>query len=110
VGNRRRGLDSELLGWPIGDEGPGTTILAAPEGAIYVVFQRAGGYQAPVWPPIDGQQRPMTHVDFQLGDLDSAVAEAVAPGASVAAHQPRENLRVLIDRAGHPFYLCRDGG
>src|SRR5262245_61403027 len=52
---------SELLGWPIGHEEPGTTILAAPQGSIYVVFQQATGYQAPVWPPVDGQQRPMMH-------------------------------------------------
>jgi hypothetical protein len=32
---------SQLLGWTIGHEEPGTTILAAPEGSIYVVFQQA---------------------------------------------------------------------
>jgi hypothetical protein len=50
----------------------------------------------------------MMHFDFQVGDLDSAVAEAVALGASVAGHQPQENVRVLLDPAGHPFCLCRD--
>jgi predicted enzyme related to lactoylglutathione lyase len=101
---------AELLGWPIGHEEPGTAILAAPDGPIYVVFQQATGYQAPVWPPVDGQQRPMMHFDFQVGDLDSAVAEAVALGASVAPHQPQDNVRVLFDPAGHPFCLCRDDG
>src|SRR5690348_3568532 len=48
------------------------------------------------WPPADGQQRPMMHFDFQVGDLDSAVAEAVALGASVAAYQPQDNVRVLL--------------
>ena len=43
-------------------------------------------------------------------DLDSAVAEAVALGASVAAEQPQDNVRVLFDPAGHPFCLCRDDG
>ena len=80
---------SELLEWPIGHEEPGTAILAAPEGSIFVVFQQATDYQAPVWPPVDGEQRPMMHFDFQVGDLDSAVAEAVALGATVAAHQPQ---------------------
>jgi predicted enzyme related to lactoylglutathione lyase len=101
---------SELLGWPIGHEEPGTAILAAPEGPIYLAFQQAAGYQPSVWPPVDGQQRPMIHFDFQVGDLDSAVADAVALGATVAAHQPQENVRVLIDPAGHPFCLCRDHG
>jgi hypothetical protein len=52
----------------------------------------------------------MMHFDFQVGDLDSAVAEAVALGASVATDQPQDNVRVLLDPAGHPFCLCRDDG
>jgi predicted enzyme related to lactoylglutathione lyase len=101
---------SGLLGWPISHQEPGTAILAAPEGSIYVVFQESRDYRAPVWPPVDAGQRTMMHFDFQVGDLDSAVAEAVALGASVASHQPQENVRVLFDPAGHPFCLCRDDG
>jgi len=59
---------------------------------------------------VNGEQRPMMHFDFQVGDLDSAVAEAVALGATVAGHQPQDNVRVLFDPAGHPFCLCRDEG
>jgi predicted enzyme related to lactoylglutathione lyase len=99
---------SELLGWPIGHEEPGTTILSAPEGSIYIVIQQATDYQAPVWPPVDGQQRPMMHFDFQVEDLDSAVADALALGASLATTQPQANVRVLLDPAGHPFCLCRE--
>jgi predicted enzyme related to lactoylglutathione lyase len=101
---------SELIGWPIGHQEPGTAILAAPDGAIYIVFQEAIDYQAPVWPPVEGAQRTMMHFDFQVGDLDSAVSEAVALGATLAQHQPQPNVRVLIDPAGHPFCLCRDDG
>jgi len=72
------------------------------------VFQQATDYQAPVWPPVDGAQRPMMHFDFQVGDLESAVAEALDLGATVATAQPQENVRVLFDPAGHPFCLCRD--
>jgi len=99
---------SELLGWPIGHEEAGTAIIAAPEGSIYVVFQLATDYRAPTWPPVEGEQRPMMHFDFQVGDLDSAVAEAVALGATVASAQPNETVRVLFDPAGHPFCLCQD--
>lgn len=99
---------SRLLGWPIGHEEPGTAIIAAPQGSSYLVFQQATGYRAPTWPPVDGEQRPMMHLDFQVGDLDSAVADAVALGATVAPAQPQENVRVLLDPAGHPFCLCRD--
>lgn len=72
------------------------------------MFQQADGYRAPVWPPIDGEPRPMMHFDFQVGDLDSAVTEAVALGATVAEFQPQKNVRVMSDPAGPPFCLCFD--
>ena len=99
-----------LLDWPIGHEEPGTTVLAAPGGSSFLVFQQASGYRAPVWPPVAGEQRPMMHLDVQVGDLDTAVEDAVALGATVAGHQPQDNVRVLLDPAGHPFCLVRDDG
>jgi catechol 2,3-dioxygenase-like lactoylglutathione lyase family enzyme len=99
---------SQLLEWPVVHEEPGTTIVSAPEGPIYLVFQAASGYQPPVWPPEDGDQRPMMHFDFQVDDLDAAVADALALGATIAAHQPQPHVRVLLDPAGHPFCLCRE--
>ena len=101
---------SELLGWPIVHEEPSTAIVAAPPGAIYLVFQLATDFVAPTWPPIDGKQRPMMHFDFEVGELESATAEAIALGATLASAQPQENVRVLLDPAGHPFCLCRDDG
>jgi hypothetical protein len=50
----------------------------------------------------------MMHFDFQVGDLDEAVDEAVALGATLATHQPQDNVRVMLDPAGHPFCLCLD--
>lgn len=99
---------SALLDWPIGHEEPGTAILTPPQGSIYVVFQQAEGYVAPVWPPTGDSQRAMMHFDVQVGDLDEAVAEAVALGARVADVQPNDSVRVMLDPAGHPFCLCRD--
>jgi hypothetical protein len=52
----------------------------------------------------------MMHLDVQVGDLDSAVEEALALGATLADSQPQENVRVMLDPAGHPFCLCRDDG
>jgi predicted enzyme related to lactoylglutathione lyase len=101
---------AELLGWHIVPEEPGTSIVAASPHGPFFVFQKADGYRAPTWPPVDGEQRPMMHFDFQVGDLDQAVAEAVALGASLSSVQPRENVRVLLDPAGHPFCLGRDDG
>ncbi len=35
---------------------------------------------------------------------------ALALGATLADFQPRDNVRVLLDPAGHPFCLCLDQG
>ena len=99
---------SQLLGWSIGHEEPGTSIVVAPHGSVYVVFQQASDYQRPVWPPQEGRQRPMMHFDFEVAELDAAVEEAIALGATLAEHQPQQNVRVLFDPAGHPFCLCRE--
>ena len=99
---------AELLGWRIGHEEPGTSILVAPQGSTYLVFQQATDYRRPVWPPEPGEQRPMMHFDFQVAELDAAVTEAVRLGATVADHQPHQHVRVLLDPAGHPFCLCLD--
>src|SRR5215831_9684244 len=82
---------SRLLDWPVAHQEPGTAII-----------------KPPVWPPAPGQQRTMMHLDIQVEDLEAAVADAVALGARVAEYQPQDNVRVLLDPAGHPFCLCRD--
>jgi len=101
---------AELLGWPIAHDEPGTSVVAVPGGSSFLVFQQATDYQPPTWPPGPGDQRPMMHLDFQVGDLDAAVADAIALGAALAETQPQEHVRVLLDPAGHPFCLCRDDG
>jgi Glyoxalase-like domain len=73
-----------------------------------MVFQLAGDYVPPVWPPTPGQQRTMMHLDIQVEDLAAAAAGAVALGAQVAESRPQDNVRVLLDPAGRPFCLCRD--
>jgi len=100
---------SQLLDRPVVHEEPGTSVVAVTE-ATFLVFQEAEGYVPPVWPPVEGQQRTMMHFDFQVGDLDAGVADAVALGATLADDQPQDNVRVLLDPAGHPFCLCRDDG
>jgi Glyoxalase-like domain len=99
---------SQLLDWPVVHEEAGTSIISPPDGPIYVVFQESSDYEPPIWPPHSGDQRPMMHFDFQVGDLVSAVTEAVSLGAALADFQPQENVRVLFDPAGHPFCLCRE--
>lgn len=75
-----------------------------------MVFQRAAGYEPPIWPPVPGRQRTMMHLDIEVDDVDSSTADALALGARLADFQPRESMRVLLDPAGHPFCLCLDQG
>ena len=49
------------------------------------------------------------HLDLEVDDLDAAVAHAVDAGAELASYQPQENVRVLLDPAGHPFCLYVKG-
>ena len=100
---------SQLLGLPIVHEEPATAVVGFSE-TNFLVFQRADDYRPPVWPPKPGNQRPMMHLDFQVGNLEEAQAEALELGAVVAEHQPQDNVRVLLDPAGHPFCLVRDDG
>ncbi len=50
----------------------------------------------------------MMHLDLQVGDLKAAVAHALEAGAKLAEYQPQDNVRVLLDPAGHPFCLYVD--
>ncbi|WP_329083671.1 MULTISPECIES: VOC family protein [unclassified Streptosporangium] len=98
-----------LLDWKITKDEPGWVTIAPAEGVTYLGFQTSPDYVRPVWPPADGSQQMMMHLDLEVGDLDGAVAHAVETGATVAAHQPQKDVRVLLDPAGHPFCLYVDG-
>ena len=100
---------STLLGWEIGpspDEQDAT--IAPPDGVAYIGFQTSADYVRPVWPATAGKQRITMHLDFEVTDLETAVAHAVELGAAEASHQPQPNVRVLLDPAGHPFCLYVD--
>jgi hypothetical protein len=47
----------------------------------------------------------MLHLDFEVTDLERETERAVALGATLPGHQPQDNVRVLLDPAGHPFCL-----
>ena len=97
---------SELLGWPIGTETEQHCTMAPDDGGVaYLAVQKAENYVPPTWPNAPGAQQMMLHLDFEVVDLDAAVAHAVELGARVADVQPQENVRVLLDPAGHPFCL-----
>jgi predicted enzyme related to lactoylglutathione lyase len=108
-----------LLGWPIArQEGPrpgnpatdGWAIVRSPDGRQKIEVQWEPNYAPPTWPPADGEQLMMIHLDFGVDDLDAAVEWAIAAGATVAEHQPQPEVRVMLDPEGHPFCLFPDSG
>jgi catechol 2,3-dioxygenase-like lactoylglutathione lyase family enzyme len=68
-------------------------------------FEYEAHYVAPVWPSEAGSQHITEHLDVAVSDLDGAVAWATEKGAKLADYQPQDNVRVMIDPAGHPFCL-----
>jgi len=96
---------SELLGVPIHRETEEGGGLDFGEGVAYLAVQKAAVYEPPVWPPEPGTQGMQMHLDIAVSDLEAAVVHAVEQGATVAEFQPQDNVRVLLDPAGHPFCL-----
>jgi hypothetical protein len=99
------GFYARLLGWTVDKAEPDWATVAAPAGNAYLAFQGSPEYERPVWPPVEGRQQMMMHLDIEVSDLEGAVADAVELGATVADHQPQEHVRVMLDPAGHPFCL-----
>jgi catechol 2,3-dioxygenase-like lactoylglutathione lyase family enzyme len=99
---------ARLLGWSVARDEPGHAVVAPPDGVAYLGFQTSPEYVRPVWPPVDGQQQMMVHLDVEVDDLEAALADALAMGAVLAGHQPQEDVRVLLDPVGHPFCLYVD--
>jgi catechol 2,3-dioxygenase-like lactoylglutathione lyase family enzyme len=94
-----------LLGWHVGQDEPDWVTLRPPHGGAGLSFQTNESYVRPAWPARLGDQQMMMHLDIEVDDLDEAVAHAVEAGAVLADHQPQEDVRVLLDPAGHPFCL-----
>lgn len=95
----------ELLGWIRVHDEPGWVMLRPPEGGSGLSFQREPHFQAPVWPAEPGAPAMTMHLDIAVEDLDSGVAWATGLGAVPAAHQPQDDVRVMLDPVGHPFCL-----
>jgi hypothetical protein len=96
---------SAILDKPIYDEGESGGVLDLQEGVAYLSVQKADVYEPPVWPPEPGKPGMQLHLDIEVSDLAAAVEHAVELGATVADFQPQDDVRVLLDPAGHPFCL-----
>ena len=99
---------ARLLGWQLypDESDPGFVSVAPDETSGYnLACQYEEHHVRPVWPAAPGDQQMQLHLDLQVDDLDQAVAYAEECGAELAAFQPQERVRVLLDPAGHPFCL-----
>ena len=97
-----------LTGWPVWkpeDADAGGAALDLGEGVGYLAFQGDPDYEPPTWPTAPGRPRMMLHLDFEVSDLATATEHAVELGATLPEHQPQDDVRVLLDPAGHPFCL-----
>jgi len=99
--------DPARPGYPPGD---GWAQLRPPPGneGPTLNFEYEAQYTRPAWPSVAGQQNITQHLDIAVTDLDVSVAWALEQGATLAEYQPQDDVRVLLDPAGHPFclYLC----
>jgi catechol 2,3-dioxygenase-like lactoylglutathione lyase family enzyme len=94
-----------LLGWPLRDDHPEWATLRPEDGGAGLSFQREEGHVPPVWPAGPGDPRMQAHLDIEVDDLAAAAARAEEIGAVLADFQPQDDVRVLLDPAGHPFCL-----
>ena len=111
-----------LLGWEPTFTEPDWVLMRNPDGGPGLSFQAEPGYVRPTWPEAPGDQQKMLHLDVRVtpagtevdGDfseaegqaaLDAAAEIAVDSGGSLADQQPREDLRIILDPAGHPLCL-----
>ena len=94
-----------LLGWPIRDDEPDWATLRPEDGGTGLSFQLETEHVPPVWPAHAGDEQMQVHLDIEVDDLAAAVSLATEAGATVAEFQPQDDVRVLLDPAGHPFCL-----
>jgi catechol 2,3-dioxygenase-like lactoylglutathione lyase family enzyme len=95
----------DLLGWEVVRDSPEWVVLRPADGGPGLSFQLEGSHVPPTWPSGPGGQQMQSHLDIAVTDLEAGVAHAKALGASLASYQPQDDVRVLIDPAGHPFCL-----
>jgi catechol 2,3-dioxygenase-like lactoylglutathione lyase family enzyme len=96
---------TRLLGWDVATVEDDWCTLKAPNPDVYLGIHASAEFVRPTWPPADGQQQAMGHLDFEVTDVEAAVAVAIAHGATLAPFQPQDDVRVMLDPIGHPFCL-----
>ncbi|MBG7701142.1 VOC family protein [Streptomyces sp. MC1] len=106
------GFYRRLLGYEVRAEEPDWVLIGPPPGTdgVALAFETERDYVRPVWPTRNpGDQQMMLHLDIEVDDLTDGTARALAEGATLAEHQPQDDVRVLFDPSGHPFCLWTRG-
>jgi catechol 2,3-dioxygenase-like lactoylglutathione lyase family enzyme len=98
----------DLLGWEITYESPEWVKLRRPDTGTGLSFQLEGDHTPPVWPAGPKDQQMQMHLDIWVDDLGAGVMRAQKLGARLSGFQPQDNVRVMLDPAGHPFCLFAD--
>jgi catechol 2,3-dioxygenase-like lactoylglutathione lyase family enzyme len=96
---------ARLLGWTVAKNDPEWVMVRPPAGGTGLSFQLESDYVPPVWPAAPGEQQMMSHLDIAVENLEAGVAWALESGARLAEFQPQQDVRVMLDPAGHPFCL-----
>ncbi|HEY2079235.1 MAG TPA: VOC family protein [Streptosporangiaceae bacterium] len=110
---------ARLLGWPVTASEPARPGMPPGDGWAQIRppadqsgptlnFEYEAKFIRPVWPAADAGQNATQHLDIAVGDLDETVRWALEAGAIQADFQPQQDVRVMLDPAGHPFCLFRD--
>lgn len=94
-----------LLGWEVETDDTDWAVLRAPAGVVRLGFQTEQHFVRPVWPAEPGQPQVTMHLEIEVDDLEAAARHARECGATLAAFQPQEDVRVHLDPDGHPFCL-----
>lgn len=96
-----------LLGWTRlkGEEFITVANLAHKGTPTWITFQQVGDYKPPVWPATPGRQQQMEHLDFHVENMEEGVEYALSCGATLSEIQLEDDLRVMLDPAGHPFCI-----
>ena len=106
-----------LLGWEPTFTEPDWVLMRNPAGGVGLSFQAEPGYRPPTWPEEADLQQKMIHLDVRVTPAEGQLPEdalagalevAVAAGGTPAGHQPRDDLRVVLDPSGHPLCLFLD--
>ena len=90
---------AQLLGWELSKDELGDAAVAPPEGVAYIGFQTSPTYVRPVWPPVEGAPQMTMHLDFEVSELEAAVAQAIELGAR-AGRAPATRQRPGASRPG----------